>query len=128
MAAEKRGRRFRKSPLLPLAANGIQGARHNPKQNHLLGSLPARDYARLAPHLELEAMKVGDVLYESGVRLQHVYFPTTAIVSLMYVMENGSSAEIAIVGNDGIVGISLFMGVRPRLAAPSSNVRDTPSD
>ena len=93
-----------------MAANGSKAARHSPKQNHLIGALPARDYARIAPHLVLEAMNVGDVLYESGVRSQHVYFPTTAIVSLLYVMENGASAEIAIVGNDGIVGISLFMG------------------
>jgi CRP-like cAMP-binding protein len=109
MAAKNSGRRVRKSPSLP-AAKGTKAARNSPKQNHLLRALRARDYARIAPHLKLEALKVGDVLYESGVRLQHVYFPTTAIVSLMYVMENGSSAEIAIVGNDGIVGISLFMG------------------
>jgi CRP-like cAMP-binding protein len=85
-------------------------ARHSPHQNHLLDALPAGDYERLAPHLELVPMKLGDVLYEPGDRLRHVYFPTTSIVSLLYVMEDGASAEIAIVGNEGILGISLFMG------------------
>jgi CRP-like cAMP-binding protein len=83
---------------------------HTPKQNHLLDALPAGDYERLAPHLELVPMMLGDVLYESGVQLRYVYFPTTAILSLLYVMEEGASAEIAIVGNEGILGISLFMG------------------
>ncbi len=85
-------------------------ARHSPHQNHLLDALPAGDYERIAPHLELVSMKLGDVLYEPGDRLRHVYFPTTSIVSLLYVMEDGASAEIAIVGNEGILGISLFMG------------------
>ena len=83
---------------------------HTPKQNHLLDALPASDYARLASHLELIPMELGDVLYEPGVKLRYVYFPTTSIVSLLYVMEDGASAEIAIVGNEGILGISLFMG------------------
>src|SRR5437762_2244226 len=85
-------------------------AEHGPHQNHLLAALPPSDYERLASHLELIPMRLGDVLYEPGVRLRHVYFPTTSIVSLLYVMENGASAEIAIVGNEGILGISLFMG------------------
>jgi CRP-like cAMP-binding protein len=85
-------------------------ARHNPHQNHLLAALPASDYQRLASHLELVPMRLGEVLYESGVQLRYVYFPTTSILSLLYVMEDGSSAEIAIVGNEGILGISLFMG------------------
>jgi CRP-like cAMP-binding protein len=84
--------------------------RHSPHQNHLLAALPAGDYERLASHLELVPMKLGEVLYESGVQLRYVYFPTTSILSLLYVMEDGSSAEIAIVGNEGILGISLFMG------------------
>ena len=88
----------------------IAPASHNPHQNHLLDALPANDYGRIAPHLELIPMKLGDVLYEPGVLLHHVYFPTTSIVSLLYVMENCASAEIAIVGNEGILGISLFMG------------------
>ena len=78
--------------------------------NHLLNALPASDYERLAPHLELVRMALGDVLYESGGKMRHVYFPTTSIVSLLYVLEDGASAEIAIVGNEGILGISLFMG------------------
>jgi CRP-like cAMP-binding protein len=85
-------------------------ARHNPRQNHLLDALPSSDYERLASHLELIPLKLGDVLYEPGVKLQYVYFPTTSIVSLLYVLEDGASAEIAIVGNEGILGISLFMG------------------
>jgi CRP-like cAMP-binding protein len=83
---------------------------HSPRQNHLLDALLSSDYDRLEPHLELIPMRLGDVLYEPRVRLRHVYFPTTSIVSLLYVMENGASAEIAIVGNEGILGISLFMG------------------
>src|SRR6202165_618826 len=83
---------------------------HSPHQNHLLDALPARDYARLASHLELVPMRLGEVLYESGGQLRYVYFPTTSILSLLYVMQDGASAEIAIVGNEGILGISLFMG------------------
>jgi len=83
---------------------------HSPTQNHLLAALPAAEFGRLAPHLELVPMSLGEVLYESGGRLQHVYFPTTSIVSLLYALENGASAEIAVVGNEGILGISLFMG------------------
>ncbi|MFY9327665.1 MAG: Crp/Fnr family transcriptional regulator [Georgfuchsia sp.] len=83
---------------------------HNPKQNKLLAALPSADLERLSPHLELTPMPLGEALYESGGHLQHVYFPTTAIVSLLYVMADGASAEIAVVGNEGIIGISLFMG------------------
>jgi CRP-like cAMP-binding protein len=83
---------------------------HSPKQNHLLDALPQSDYERLLPHLELISLGLGNVLYESGDRLHHVYFPTTSIISLLYVMEDGASAEIAIVGNEGLLGISLFMG------------------
>lgn len=79
-------------------------------QNHLLAVLPRAERARLERHLELVPMQLGCVLYESGIALQHVYFPIDCIVSLLYVLENGASAEIAIVGNEGIVGISLFMG------------------
>ncbi|MQA23510.1 Crp/Fnr family transcriptional regulator [Rugamonas rivuli] len=83
---------------------------NNPNQNHLLAALLDAEYARLSPHLEPIMMRLGDVLYESGGKLNHVYFPTSAIVSLHYVLENGSSSEIAGVGNEGILGISLFMG------------------
>ena len=82
----------------------------NPKANLLLAALPAAEYERLLPHLERVPMRLGEVLYESGGELRHAYFPTTCIVSLLYVMENGSSAEIAVVGNEGLVGVALFMG------------------
>src|SRR5450432_2071187 len=85
-------------------------APHSPHQNHLLDALPGDDYRRVASELELIPMNLGDVLYESGVKLRYVYFPTTCIISLLYVMEDGASAEIAIVGNEGILGVSLFMG------------------
>jgi len=83
---------------------------HDPRQNHLLAALPAEECARFFPHLELVPMPLGDALCESGIQMRHVYFPTTAIVSLLYVMEDGAAAEIAVVGNEGIVGVSLFMG------------------
>jgi CRP-like cAMP-binding protein len=83
---------------------------HSPNQNHLLAAIPAAEFERLRPHLELVEMPLGKVLYESGEQLAHVYFPTTCIVSLLYVLENGASAEIAVVGNEGILGIALFMG------------------
>ena len=82
----------------------------DPRQNHMIAALSDVDWQRWQPQLEPVAMPLGDVLYESGGTLEHVYFPTTAIVSLLYVMENGASAEIAVVGNEGLVGISLFMG------------------
>lgn len=83
---------------------------HSPNQNHLLAALPTAEFERLVPHLELVPMPLGKILYEPGGQLQHAYFPTTAIVSLHYVMESGASAETAGVGNEGVVGISLFMG------------------
>jgi CRP-like cAMP-binding protein len=82
----------------------------SPHQNHLLDALPAADYERITAQAELVPMVLGDVLYEPGKKLQHVYFPTTAIISLLYVMKDGASAEIAVVGNEGMLGISLFMG------------------
>ena len=83
---------------------------HEPRQNHLLGALPKTELEHIEPRLERVDMPLGAVLYESGSQLEHVYFPTTCIVSLLYVMEDGHSAEIAIVGNEGMVGVSLFMG------------------
>ena len=83
---------------------------HNALQNHLLAALPTADYERLLPNLELIPLPLGWAVYESGHDLGYVYLPTTSIVSLLYVMEDGSSAEIAIVGSDGLIGIALFMG------------------
>jgi CRP-like cAMP-binding protein len=85
---------------------GSEGLKHN----HLLASLPDAEWSRWSPMLEVIPMPLGQVLYEAGVALTYVYFPITSIVSLLYVMENGASAEIAVVGNEGIVGVSLFMG------------------
>jgi CRP-like cAMP-binding protein len=82
----------------------------DPKSNHLLAALPEAEWNRWLPELEWVKLPLGEVLYESGTQQTHIYFPTTAIVSLLYVMESGASAEIAVVGNEGVVGISLFMG------------------
>ena len=82
----------------------------DPKQNHLLSALPEAEWLRWLPQLEFVDLPLGKVLYQSGGLQSHVYFPTTSIVSLLYVMENGASAEIAVVGNEGVIGISLFMG------------------
>lgn len=91
---------------------------HAARQNHLLAALPAAEYERLSPHLELVQMLLGDVLYESGGELHYVYFPTTATVSLLYVMEDGASAEIAGVGNEGVIGVAHVTGgeTMPNLA------------
>ena len=83
---------------------------NDPNQNQLLAAMSEAEFSRLLPFLEPIIMRLGDVLYESGGQLQYVYFPTSAIVSLHYVLENGGSSEIAGVGNEGILGISLFMG------------------
>jgi CRP-like cAMP-binding protein len=92
-----------------LQSNGAMTDSH-PRQNLLLAALPVADFARLESSLELVLMPLGHVLYESGNQLQHVYFPADCIVSLLYVMEDGHSAEIAIVGHEGVVGVALFMG------------------
>lgn len=81
-----------------------------PTQNDLLAALSAAELKRLRPHLEFVEMALGEVVYESGRHIDHVYFPTTSIVSLLYVLESGASAEIAVVGHEGVVGISIFMG------------------
>ncbi|MBK6741640.1 MAG: Crp/Fnr family transcriptional regulator [Hydrogenophilales bacterium] len=83
---------------------------HTPSQNHLLAALPTAEFEPLSVHLELVPLRLGEMLYEPGGQLQYAYFPTTAIVSLHYVMEDGASSESAGVGNEGVVGISLFMG------------------
>jgi CRP-like cAMP-binding protein len=85
-------------------------ARTDPRTNHLLAAIPDVEWDRFARHLRPVDMKLGDVVYESGTEQPFVYFPTDSIVSLLYVMENGAAGEIAIVGNEGLVGISLFMG------------------
>ena len=85
-------------------------APHSPNQNRLLAALPETEFERLSPHLELVPMALGKMLYEPGGQLQNAYFPTTAVVSLHYVLQTGASAESAGVGNEGVVGISLFMG------------------
>ena len=97
-----------RAPLSKSPSSDATG--HTPHQNHLLEALPPVDYDRIASGLELIPMALGDVLYEPDGEMRHVYFPTTCIVSLLYVMEDGASAEIAIVGNEGMLGISLFMG------------------
>src|SRR3954471_16154470 len=94
----------------------------SPNPNHLLAALPGAELARLAPNLELVQMPLGDMLYGPGGQLQHAYFPTTSIVSLHYVTESGAAAEIAGVGNEGVVGVSLFMGGN---TTPSSAVVQT---
>src|SRR5438477_11855332 len=83
---------------------------HNPQQNHLLAALPPAERNRLYPHLQLVPMPLGKVLYEAGGVLRHVYFPTDSIVSLLYVLADGASAEISVVGNGGLIGSALFMG------------------
>ena len=83
---------------------------HSPTQNHLLAALPKSELEHLAARLELVHLPLGDMLYEPNMQLKHAYFPTTSIVSLHYVTESGASAEAAGVGNEGIVGVSLFMG------------------
>ena len=83
---------------------------HAPQQNRLLGAFPAAERERLYPFLEIVPMPLGKVLYESGDRMRHVYFPTDSIVSLLYVLADRASAEISVVGNEGVIGIALFMG------------------
>lgn len=83
-----------------------------PRQNHLLATLSTADYERIAPHLERIAMPAGSVLYESGDVLNYAYFPTSSIISMSYIMESGASAEIAVIGNEGVIGVALFLGGR----------------
>jgi CRP-like cAMP-binding protein len=82
----------------------------DPRDNHILDALPDEERDRLFPHLSFVSMPLGKVLYESGETLKHIYFPTDSIVSLLYVMKDGASAEIAVVGNEGAIGVALFMG------------------
>jgi CRP-like cAMP-binding protein len=93
--------------MSPPTAASVQ---HTPEQNHLLAALSPPERERLYPHLRLVSMPLGKVLYESGDVLRYVYFPVDSIVSLLYVLENGASAEISVVGNEGLIGVALFMG------------------
>ena len=93
-----------------MGKGNASSARQSPRQNDLLAVLPAADYERLVPHLELVPLPLGWAVYESGDAQGYLYFPTTSIVSLLYVMADGSSAEIAVVGNEGVVGVALLMG------------------
>ena len=95
---------------------------HAPQQNHLLAALPATERAQIYPHLELVEMPLGKVVYEPGDVLRYAHFPTDCIVSLLYVLEDGASTEISIVGNDGLIGLTLFMGggTTPRRAVVQS--------
>jgi CRP-like cAMP-binding protein len=99
-----------KTECAPEPAHTLKNSSPDPRKNQLLASLPQAELQRWLPDLEYVELRLGEVLYEAGGKLSHVYFPTTAIISLLYVMQNGESAEIAVVGNDGVVGISLFMG------------------
>jgi CRP-like cAMP-binding protein len=83
---------------------------HDPRQNHLLAALPGLDFERLQSHLKLVPLQLGEALYEPDAGMRYLYFPTNSIVSLLYVMADGASAEIAVVGNEGVIGVSLFMG------------------
>ena len=94
----------------PVTREHIMKLPSNPLTNDLLAALPPAEWLRWQPQLELVELKLGQVLYESGGVMYHVYFPTNAIVSLLYVMEDGASAEIAVVGHEGVVGVSIFMG------------------
>jgi CRP-like cAMP-binding protein len=105
--AAKRPRRSNAGTPVPAT---VAARAATPSRNELLADLPAAEYERIAPGLELVSMNLGDVLYEPGIKLRYVYFPTTSIVSLLHVLANGASAEIAIVGREGVLGISLFMG------------------
>lgn len=92
------------------SVKGLSVASPSPLNNHLLASLPRDVQMHLFAQLELVQLKLGQVIYEANDTLAYAYFPTTSIVSLLYVMENGSSAEISVVGNDGVVGVAIFMG------------------
>ena len=107
---------------MPATRHAARPPSGEPNGNQLLAALPAEEYGRLAPHLELVPLRLGDTLHEPGSVQKYAYFPTTAIVSLLYVLESGASAEIAGVGNEGILGISLFMGGN---TTPSSAVVQT---
>jgi len=108
----------RSNTAWPLSSTMMRPA-HGPLQNHLLAALPAEDFERLSADLELVSLSLGEVLHEAGGRMQYIYFPTTAIISLVSVLEDGSTAETAIIGNEGVLGMSLLIngGTTPSRAA-----------
>jgi CRP-like cAMP-binding protein len=108
--ARRRHAAFRNLPGACQTGLSMTLARTDPRKNHLLGAIPEAEWERFAPHLTPVPLTLGAVVYESGTAQPYVYFPTDSIISLLYVMEDGASGEIAIVGNEGLVGISLFMG------------------
>lgn len=97
---------------------------HNPRQNHLLAALPTLDYERLLPELELVSMPMGWTISEAGDHVAFVHFPTSGIISLIYNLENGTSSEIAMIGNEGLIGISIYMGATVYQAVQKSNAQD----
>ena len=108
--AQRRAAEVQRGFRLPARISILMSTPHTPYQNHLLAALPPDGRERIYPYLELIPMPLGHVLYESGDVLRHVYFPIASIVSLLYVMADGASAEISVVGNDGLIGVALFMG------------------
>lgn len=101
---------FQLSALGEVVSPFVNASPGDSRRNHLLSALPDEDFDRISAHLQLVTLKLGEVIYESGDRMTHIYFPTTAIISLLYIMENGGTAEIGIAGNNGLVGNALFMG------------------
>lgn len=104
--------RFRRINISPKTREEMSATKHTDEalMNHLLAALPVDEFARIEKYLEPISFSLGEVLYESGDQMTHVYFPTTAIISLLYIMENGATAEIGIAGNNGLIGLALFMG------------------
>src|SRR5688500_17924552 len=98
---------------------------HSPKQNRILAALPAEDYARLLPYLELTSMPLGQIIYEPGSPITHAYFPATSIVAPLYSVENGASVRLSIIGNEGLTGISSLLGAPARLPESWCKVRGT---
>jgi hypothetical protein len=107
------------SPCMP-------GTSH-PQENHILAALPQPERDRLFPYLKLVPLPLSKVLYESGDTLRHIYFPTDSVISLLYVLNDGASAEIAVVGNEGAIGVALFMGGETTTTAPSCKALAPPA-
>jgi hypothetical protein len=112
-------------------SSGIETPRmpgpYHPLENHILAALPQPERDRLFPYLKLVPLPLGKVLYESGDTLRHIYFPTDSIISLLYVLNDGASAEIAVVGNEGAIGVALFMGGETTTTAPSCKALAPPA-